>query len=323
MFDWRRRLRARGIVGLNERNLSYINRANPRGQFPLVDDKLRTKQLAGRYGVAVPELHGVISGNHEIQRLERILPTAGAFAIKPARGSGGKGILVIHDQGAKGFQKGSGEWLSRRRIERYLANLLAGLYTLGGTPDVAMVEALVEIDPSFAGFSYGGVPDVRIVVYRGYPVMAMMRLSTAASDGKANLHQNAIGVGIDIARGEPAHAVQRNRPLTYHPDTGQRLAELQVTGWRDLLVEAARCFEMTGLGYLGTDMVVDRHRGPLLLELNARPGLSIQLANGAGLESRLAWVRHHEAERERADRWPYTPEQRVDFVQQAFGVTAA
>ncbi|MFW5969908.1 MAG: alpha-L-glutamate ligase-like protein [Halofilum sp. (in: g-proteobacteria)] len=318
MPEWSRRLREQGVVGLNERNLEYINRANGRRHFPLVDDKLQTKRLAERYGVAVPELLGVIRGNHEIRRLEALIPADGGFAIKPARGSGGKGILVIHEHADGWFLKGSGEWLPRRRVVRYLSNVLAGLYTLGGTPDVAVVEALVEIDPGFAAFSHAGVPDIRIVVYQGYPVMAMMRLSTAASDGKANLHQNAIGVGLDIAHGEPVHAVQKNRRVTHHPDTGQRLDELRISDWEAMLVQAARCFEMTGLGFLGADMVLDCRRGPLLLELNARPGLSIQLANGAGMAPRLAHIRRHEAEREQADRPVGTPEERVAFVREAF-----
>ncbi len=318
MPEWSRRLREQGVVGLNERNLEYINRANGRRHFPLVDDKLRTKRLAQRHGVAVPELLGVIRGNYDIRRLEQIIPAAGGFAIKPARGSGGKGIVVIDSHADGWFRKGSGEWLPRHRVVRYLSNLLAGLYTLGGTPDVAVVEALVEIDPVFAAFSHAGVPDIRIVVYQGYPVMAMMRLSTAASDGKANLHQNAVGVGLDIGRGEPVHAVQKNRYVTHHPDTGQRLDELRITDWEAMLVQAASCFEMTGLGFLGADMVLDCRRGPLLLELNARPGLSIQLANGTGLARRLQRIRDREAERVEADRPVYTPGERVDFVRDAF-----
>jgi len=42
-----------------------------------------------------------------------------------------------------------------------------------------------------------------------------------------------------------------------------------------------------GLGYLGVDVAIDETAGPLVLELNARPGLSIQNANRCGLKSRL------------------------------------
>jgi predicted ATP-grasp superfamily ATP-dependent carboligase len=44
---------------------------------------------------------------------------------------------------------------------------------------------------------------------------------------------------------------------------------------------------VTGLGYLGVDIVLDRDKGPMLLELNARPGISIQNANRFGLRDRL------------------------------------
>ncbi len=47
---------------------------------------------------------------------------------------------------------------------------------------------------------------------------------------------------------------------------------------------------MTGLGYQGIDIVLDREQGPLILELNARPGLNIQIANRAGLHKRLTAI---------------------------------
>jgi len=320
MLDWARRLRARGIVGLNERNLEYINQYNERALFPLVDDKLRTKLLARSHGVATPELLGVIRSQSGIRELETMIAGTDGFAIKPARGAGGKGILVIREHGENRFRKASGEWMTRERVVRYLSNLLSGLYTLGGSPDVGVVEALIEMDPRFDGFSFQGVPDIRIVVYQGYPVMAMMRLSTRASDGKANLHQGAIGVGLDLATGRPVHAVQNDRRIHVHPDTGRVLDELRVDDWTELLNRAACCFEMTGLGYLGTDMVVDRHHGPLLLELNARPGLSIQVANGSGLHDRFAAVEARERERVADGRLPCAPEARVAFIQRAFAV---
>ncbi|MRR31196.1 alpha-L-glutamate ligase-like protein, partial [bacterium] len=71
-------------------------------------------------------------------------------------------------------------------------------------------------------------------------------------------------------------------------------------------------FEMTGLGYLGVDLVIDRDRGPLLLELNARPGLAIQLANRHGLRTRLDQV--DRALPSLAD----TPEARVAWARENF-----
>ncbi len=172
-----------------------------------------------------------------------------------------------------------------------------------------MVENLIQFDDVFDGFSYEGVPDIRVIVFKGYPVMAMMRLSTAASDGKANLHQGAVGVGIDLATGKALRAVQFNRPIEHHPDTGRLLSELTVPHWQQLLTLAASAWEMTGLGYIGTDMVLDKQNGPMVLELNARPGLAIQIANGCGLLPRLRHIEQMGSTGQLT-----TPEQRVAYA---------
>lgn len=170
----------------------------------------------------------------------------------------------------------------------------------------------MESAPSLAKFSYQGVPDIRIVVFQGYPVMAMLRLATKDSDGKANLHQGAVGVGLDIGTGRSLNAVQFNRPITLHPDTGLALENIDIEAWEDMLEMAARCYEATGLGYMGVDLVVDANEGPLLLELNARPGLAIQMANGRGLPPRLRNI-------ESLKRPHFTPRERANYAMDAFG----
>lgn len=281
------RLHKAGILGMNARNRLYIARYNPRSLYPLVDNKLKTKLLAQESEITVPQLITTITSQHETARLEPLLRQRDSFVIKPAKGSGGKGIVVIAGRTEHGWVKASGQVIGIDDLLRHVSNILAGLYSLGGAMDIAIIEERIEFDQSLAAFSFEGVPDIRVIVCRGYPVMAMTRLATRASDGKANLHQGAVGVGLDLANGRALRAVQFGQPVTHHPDTGQRLSELQIPYWQELLNLAARCHEMTGLGYLGTDIVIDRDHGPMLLELNARPGLSIQLANGAGLRPRL------------------------------------
>ncbi|MGL4380845.1 MAG: alpha-L-glutamate ligase-like protein [Vibrio sp.] len=284
------KLRRKGIMGMNKRNHAYIGRYNDRSKYPLVDDKLQTKLIAQRAGCTVPKLIGVITNQAEVPRIHQMVKNWPGFVIKPARGSGGKGILVVtsHQDGV--YTKPSGATISQQDVERHISNALAGLFSLGGKNDVALVENLIQFDDCFEGFSYEGVPDVRIIVFKGYPVMAMMRLSTSVSDGKANLHQGAVGVGLDIATGKAVRAVQFNKPVTHHPDTGKLLSTLVVPQWERLLTLAASAWEMTGLGYIGTDMVLDKTEGPMVLELNARPGLAIQIANGAGLLPRLQHI---------------------------------
>ncbi|ASF99661.1 alpha-L-glutamate ligase-like protein [Vibrio anguillarum] len=308
------KLRRKGIMGMNKRNHSYIGRYNDRSKYPLVDDKLQTKLIAQRAGCTVPKLIGVISNQADVKSIHAMVKEWPGFVIKPARGSGGKGILVIMSHKDGVYTKPSGATINQQDVERHISNALAGLFSLGGKNDVAVVENLIKFDDCFEGFSYEGVPDVRIIVFKGYPVMAMMRLSTSASDGKANLHQGAVGVGLDIATGKAVRAVQFNLPITEHPDTGKDLSTLQVPHWKKLLTLASSAWEMTGLGYMGTDMVLDKEEGPMVLELNARPGLAIQIANGAGLLPRLQHIESLGSQLI----YP-SPEERVAYAAKQFG----
>ncbi len=276
------KLKKLGILGMNNRNINFIGKYNNRKNYPLVDDKLKTKHLAYEYNLAVPELLGYIQFQVEVKSFLKFIKNENGFVIKPAQGSGGKGILVIVDRKNGKYIKPSGEELNSSDIRRHISNILSGLYSLGGKNDIALFEKLVNFDNIFDGFSYEGVPDIRVIVYRGYPALAMMRLSTSQSDGKANLHQGAVGVGIDIKTGKALSAVQFNRPIKFHPDTNKELKTLVIPYWDDILHLCSRCYEMTQMGYLGADIVIDKEKGPLILELNARPGLAIQIANDTG-----------------------------------------
>lgn len=308
-----KRLKELGIVGMNKRNFVYIARNNPRKLYPSVDDKFKTKLLCKDHDIAVPKLLGVVKVQRHVNQLIDFLADQSQFVIKPAKGSGGKGILVITGRDGDHFLKPSGQRINHHAVKNHASNILSGLYSLGGKPDTALIEALVEFTDDFEGFSFEGVPDIRVIIYHGYPVMAMTRLSTHASDGKANLHQGAVGLGIDIASGKALRAVQNAHPISHHPDTGKELTQLKIPGWHDLLCLASRSYEVTGLGYIGADIVLDKQRGPLLLELNARPGLAIQLANGIGLEPRLKLI-----DQQIAKGALRNPLSRVDFAMENF-----
>jgi len=285
-----RHMRQLGILGMNQRNHRFISPYNPRALYPLVDDKLKTKHLALEHGVQTPKLVGVIENQHDVSDVADLIAGWEGFCVKPARGSGGKGILVILRQQDGKYYRSNGEILSLSEVQRHVTNILSGLFSLGGRLDVAMIEELIVPRHSLGEFSFEGVPDIRVIVFRGVPVMAMMRLACSASKGKANLHQGAIGVGIDIASGRAINAVQRDAVVSHHPDTQVALSTLVVPDWKELLKLACACYDMSGLGYLGVDLVIDERFGPTLLELNARPGLSIQIANRAGLLPRLRMV---------------------------------
>ena len=306
-----------GILGINRRNAEYIMRFNPRSSFPLVDDKFQTKRLAEAYQIPTPPLYHVIDYHGDIDGLEKVLSGYQDFVVKPTRGAGGSGIVLITGRQASNFVKPSGELISWTDLTYHIFDILSGIYSLEGLEDRALIEAFIHPDPVFAAVTYYGVPDIRIIVYRGVPVMGMVRLPTQESDGKANLHRGAIGVGVNIKDGATTNAVHHSLVITHHPDTGHPLSDIQVPYWKEMLHIAARTLDMTGLGYLGVDMVIDRERGPLLLELNARPGLQIQVANQKGLLKHLDLI----------DKAPPiifdNPERRVEWAVKAFDESEA
>ena len=283
-------MRELGILGMNRRNAEYLLPRNPRRLYPLVDDKLRTKALAQQAGIAVPELYGVVETNHQIRDLDEIVDGHDDFVIKPSRGSGGDGILVITGRMGPNYRRSNGLLISAEEASHHISSILSGMHSLGGVPDKALVEYRVRFDPVFAALSYQGVPDIRTIVFRGVPAASMVRLPTHQSAGKANLHQGAVGVGVDMVTGRTRGGVWSNRDVDHHPDTGAVLAGVEIPNWKTLVELAARCYELVGLDYLGVDIVLDEVRGPLVLELNARPGLGIQIANGRGMMGVLSRI---------------------------------
>jgi alpha-L-glutamate ligase-like protein len=300
LFTAARRLRKLGILGMNRRNAACILDHNPRARFPLVDDKLRMHALCREIGVPTPEVFAEIRSHSLLRRLPDYLGRHDDFVIKPNRGSAGRGVLVILGRDGNRFLRHNGERLALDHIRQHLSDILSGMYSLGGRPDSAIVQQRIRLHPSFESISYKGIPDVRVILYRNEPAMAMLRLPTKKSNGRANLHQGGIGTGVDLASGLTHHAVQHNRLVDVHPDTGLPVVGLRVPCWDEILELSRRVARAAELGYIGVDVVVDAERGPMLLEANARPGLAIQIANGQGLLPRLAEIDNLLAHREDA-----------------------
>jgi alpha-L-glutamate ligase-like protein len=287
LFARARALHARGVLGINQRNGDLVLPLNPRGLYPRVDDKLLTKRLAHAAGIRTPRSLGVITHHHQLRDVPRLLDGRDQFVLKPARGTQGNGIVIVTSVENGRYRKSSGALLSALEIRQHVSSTISGVFSLRGDVDTCLIEERIVLHPAFADLARFGIPDVRVIVYRGLPIMAMCRLPTIESDGRANLHQGAIGVGIAIASGRATHAAWRNEPATRHVDTRAPIVGFQVPAWDDVLSLAVRAAEISGLGYLGVDVVIDVEHGPLLLELNARPGLAIQVANNEGLIPRL------------------------------------
>jgi alpha-L-glutamate ligase-like protein len=274
---------SRQVLGLNRRNHDLIARYNPRSVFQVVDHKLKTKIVLSAVQLPVIETLAVYRTQRDISGFAEHSQRWQEFVIKPAQGTGGEGVLIVTGRTTRGF------WLSDDRVvqegdlEGHLSDILGGVFSLNQRYDEALIERRVHAHPLLTRLSFRGLPDIRVLVFRGVPIMAMVRVATRASHGRANLHVGGIGVGIDLITGVTTHAIEGRRWIARHPDTHHALSGIALPDWNALLMLAARCADAVALGYLGVDLTLDAQRGPCILELNARPGLSIQLANRRGL----------------------------------------
>lgn len=277
---------------MNARNRNYIRPENPPAALHLADNKLASKKILRDNGILVPKTLKIIKTQVDIERLqESSLPES--FVLKPNRGFGGSGIMIVF-----GKSKKSGNWVKANKsqvslgdIKSHCRNIIDGNFSLANIPDKAFFEERVKISPFIKQYSQLGVPDIRIIVYNQVPIMAMLRLPTKKSDGRANLHLGGIGVGIDMGTGTTTTAISKNKTIDSLPGTRLLLSGIQIPFWQEILHMAAKTQIITNIGFLGVDIAIDREKGPLVFELNARPGLSIQLANLAPLQMRLKRVK--------------------------------
>ncbi len=271
----------------------------------IADSKLLCKRILKKNNLGVSALIAKIKSPEELEQFDwSTLPDS--FALKPNRGFGGEGIVVVyarkkrntdparnasHSDAGGAWVKADGSVITIEDLKSHIRNILDGSFSLANTPDIAFFEERLKLLKLFKPYSYKGIPDIRVIVFNHVPVMAMLRLPTRASDGKANLQQGAIGVGIDLATGTTTTAIiGKGQLIEYVPGTRLVLSGIKIPYWKEILRMSVEAQALSGLGFLGADIAIDRDRGPVILELNARPGLSIQLANLAGLKGRLKRV---------------------------------
>lgn len=274
------------VLGMNERNLRYIYVHNNRKDFPLADHKLLTKDALREIGVPVPATYKVYSHFYELQDLPAALSEFRDFVIKPAQGSGGCGILVIDRREGQNWIGVSGKAYSLHDLRRHISDIIFGVHSFD-LHDQAIVEERVVQNSRMSALSPLGLADIRVILCRDEPVMSMTRIPTKASNGKANLHQGAIGVGIDIATGLTVHAIHGERTIATHPDTGEPVTGLLIPHWEKVLEVSRQIARAVPLKYLGVDIALTED-GVVVLEINVRPGLQIQNANLKGLREILS-----------------------------------
>jgi len=290
LFVWPAELEESGVLGINQRNLAFIQESNLRTLYPRVDNKIITKGICHAHGIPVPETYAVIRRYGDVRRFPKLIGDRTEFVVKPASGAAGRGIIVIARRKGKDYETSGGRLVTESDLDYHLSTILSGLYSLGGQVDNAIVEQRIIMHPTMERIAVGGTPDVRVILYRNVPVMAMVRLPTIQSEGRANLHQGAAAAAVHLVTGRTFGGVCNNRIITRHPDTGELIGGLEIPGWRELLGAAMKLSDALEMGYIGVDFVVDAKLGPVVLEANARPGLAIQVAHRIGLLPRLKLI---------------------------------
>jgi alpha-L-glutamate ligase-like protein len=273
------------VMSINRRNVEYVYAWNRRRFFRYADDKVLAKQVMQQHDIPVPATFGCIRGMGDITEAWREVSRKQHLVIKPARGRAGGGILVL-EKLSGGWKTPSGRRLDNREVVNRIADIIFGNFSLG-ISDTALIEERLWQHQLFDDIYSGGIADIRVIVFRGRPVMAMSRVPTRASDGKANLHQGALGIGIDLNSGMLNGGSIKGTPVDRHPDSGMDFCGRQVPCWDEVIAVSKRAGEVFPLKYLGVDLVLDKSRGPVVMEINARPGLEIQNVNRCGLLTRL------------------------------------
>lgn len=269
-----------------------INANNPKELLDSMN-KMDEKARLRKAGVMVPETYMYIESLDDIPRLDNWLEGWDrGFAIKPISGHGGSGIKVIDRRVAGRFITISGKGIGKDDIIKHAERILRGTYTRS-EPDIAMVERRLVLDRSLRELLTPGLLDIRIVAFKGFPLMAMTRLPTRRSKGKANIHQGAIGAGISIAEGRITSATLFRGDVKRHPNSGRQIVGFKFNMWEKILETASLAADASGLGFVGVDLTVDSESGVVVLEVNKRPGLEIQNANRAGMMRRIKWVERY------------------------------
>ena len=285
--------KSRHVLGMNARILSYMRPSNSLRAIRIADNKLLAKKILKRNGLPVLQNYAVIK---EIQELKEFdwnnLPNS--FTLKPNRGLGGEGILIVYARKKRypnPWVKADKKVITIHDLKTHILNILEGTYSMTSVPDVAFFEERIRLLKLFKPYCYRGIPDIRIIVYNSVPIMGELRLPTKGSSGKSNLHLGGVGVGIDMGTGVTTTAIQKNRVIEYVPNTRIPLRGIQIPDWEEILRLAILAQRVTKIGFLGIDIAIDREKGPVILELNTRPGLSIQIANLSPLNERLKRVK--------------------------------
>jgi alpha-L-glutamate ligase-like protein len=277
------------LLGQNARNLNYIKNYNTKIAKKLADSKLNTKEFLSANSVATPETIMTINNENTIDDslFDKLIPP---FVVKPNWGFWGKWILIF-TKISSSLDYITNDWqvFTKKELLSHFRAILDWFYSLSWNRDKVLIEKKIELDEEIELLWKYWLPDIRIIVFNMVPVMAMLRVPTEISNWKANIHAWACWVWIDIWTWKLTYITSYSKIIKSIPGVWD-VRWLKLPDWDKALALAVKSQQVTKIWYIWCDIVLDKVLWPLVLELNIRPWLEVQMANLSPLKNRLRKV---------------------------------
>lgn len=277
------------ILWQNARNLLYIWWYNTKISKSLADSKLKTKEFLKLKWVNVPETLFILKEYKDLNYwlFDLLVPP---FVVKPNQWFWWKWILIIVNQNNEwDYLTNNDLTFTKKQLIKHFWDILDWFYSLSWNKDKVLIERKIELDEEIELLWKFWLPDIRVITFNMVPIMAMLRIPTKESWWKANLHSWACWVWIDIWTGKLTYITSNSKILKSISWIGD-IRWIILPHWDKVLTLAVKVQQITNIWYIGCDIVLDKIEGPLLLEMNVRPWLEVQIANMSALKTRLERV---------------------------------
>lgn len=292
---------------MNQRNNIYVKEFNPDRGIRLANNKEQTKKFLSQRSIPVPKTFIHIKTRQEWFHFDAWELPVKSFVVKPNKGSKWQGIFVVNDYRKReniqtkkttlgkinlyekqiedfGYEFSiGGKRINEIDFKKKAGGIFQGLFSSLGKPDTMLVEDKLIPWAEFELFCQYGLADLRIIMFNLVPVIAMLRVPTKESGGKANLAQGGIGLGVDVVTGKINTLYWQGKSYTSaFPEEWSQFKNKKIPYRQEILEYSANAQYFVNSWYLGMDWVVTS-KWPKLLEINARAWLEIQNITGKSL----------------------------------------
>ncbi len=243
-----------GILWQNARN-KYILDYNDDNAKTLADSKIKTKEFLSKKWIKISESLHIIKNFEELKNFDfYALPLP--FVIKPNAWYWGKGIIIIDKFESWFFISNDNNKYTITDLQKHSEEILSWFYSLSWNRDKVIFERKIVLHHLIGLLWKYWLPDIRAIVFNMVPVMAMLRVTTANSKWKANLHVWACWVWIDIRTWKLTNINQFWKNIKSIPWIWD-VRNIELPFWEDILFLASNIQKITNIWYIWCDIVLD------------------------------------------------------------------